>query len=33
LAERLERSDGGVISGAQLLREMGFPELAEELPE
>jgi hypothetical protein len=33
LEERLERSGGGVISGTQLLRDIGLPELADGLPE
>jgi len=33
LAERLEHSTGGVISGAQLMRDLGYAGLAEGLPE
>ena len=33
LQERLEQSKGGVISGAQLMRELGYAGLAEGLPE
>ena len=33
LQERLERSDASVISGAQLMRDLGFAGLAEGLPE
>ena len=33
LQERLGKSDGGVISGAQLMRELGYTDLAEGLPE
>jgi hypothetical protein len=33
LAERWERSTGGVISGAQLMRDLGYAGLADGLPE
>jgi hypothetical protein len=33
LAERLERSDGAVVSGAQLMAELGYADLASGLPE
>ena len=33
LAERLEHSTAGVISGAQLMRDLGYPGFAEGLPE
>jgi hypothetical protein len=33
LQQRLEGSDGAVVSGAQLLRELGYESLADRLPE
>lgn len=33
LSERLDRTSGETISGAQLIRELGFPDLADGLPE
>jgi hypothetical protein len=33
LQQRLDNSDGAVVSGAQLLRELGYARLADGLPE